>query len=157
MHNSAVIQGDVRIQTGKAVNVLAQTNALKVTARSEASDTAASLVAMDVVLTHAKIEGMSTEASVDGNAQIQAGSVSIQAYGGTSGKVTQLISKAEVPTTSFSGVNSKLVRVYATRLSSPPPATLRFTGKPIPRWRPTPTNQPLSLWRRLADINSTTR
>lgn len=114
MHNSAVIQGDVRIQTGKAVNVLAQTNALKVTARSEASDTAASLVAMDVVLTHAKIEGMSTEASVDGNAQIQAGSVSIQAYGGTSGKVTQLISKAEVPTTSFSGVNSKLVRVYAT-------------------------------------------
>ncbi|MDY3859971.1 MAG: hypothetical protein SO014_04955 [Candidatus Limivicinus sp.] len=114
MSNTASIRGDVRINKAGLVKVLAQTNGLKVTARAEAGDLAFSAAALDVVLTHAKIEGMTTDATVDGKAKIQAGSVIIQALGGTSGNVNQLISKAEVPTYKFSGVDGKVVRAYAT-------------------------------------------
>ncbi|MDY6180230.1 MAG: hypothetical protein SPI15_05205 [Candidatus Faecousia sp.] len=113
MSNTAFIRGNVSIDTTGAVEVLAQTNALTVTARAEANNTSASLAALGVVLTQAKIVSMTTEAAIDGNANIQAGSVSIKAYAGTSGKVTQLISKAEVPKNSFSGVNTKVVQATA--------------------------------------------
>ncbi|MBO5502602.1 MAG: hypothetical protein J6A48_11320, partial [Clostridia bacterium] len=121
MSNTATIQGNVRIDTDNAVEVLAQTNALTVTARAEAANVAANVAAMDVVLTHAKIDNMTTSASIGGNAKIHAGSVSVKAYAGhydeatvSKDDVNQLISTAEVPTTSVSGVNKKIVRAHAT-------------------------------------------
>ena len=114
MKNSAFIGGTVNIDTTGALQVLSESNKLTVSAKAEAGNVAASVAALDIVATHAKIEGMNTEAFIGGNAVINAASVDVKATAGNDSNVNQIVSKAEVPTVSLSGVDSKLVQAHST-------------------------------------------
>ena len=110
MENDSHISGNVTIDMAGVVSVLAQTNGTSVTAKSESNDTAASLAALNVIHTHAKIEGMSTTAAIGDGAVIRADSVSVKALA----TGTEMISKPEVPSNAFSGVDGKDVQAHST-------------------------------------------